>query len=75
MSEGFKHPVHELVQSTYSSYMFKDGTEVLDNGKMMILIPKINVIRSPDIMKQVRDKWHEEQTPGSADAKQENISL
>lgn len=68
MSEGFKHPVHELVQTSYSSFMLKDETEVLDNGKMMILIPKINVIRCPNIMKQIRDKWHDE-------GKEENISL
>lgn len=62
MSEArFKHPVHELVQTSYSSFMLKDDTEVLDNGEMMILIPKINVIRCPIIMKQIREKWENEE--------------
>lgn len=49
-----------LVYGTYSSSILKDGTEVFDNGDVVVLVPRENVIYSEQLKEQIRTKVRKE---------------
>lgn len=53
-------PMQKLVYGTYSSSILKDGTEVFDNGDVVVLVPRENVIYSEKIKEQIRSRVRSE---------------
>jgi hypothetical protein len=52
--------MQKLVYGTYSSSILKDGTEVFDNGDVVVLVPRENVIYSEKIKEQIRSRVRSE---------------